>query len=278
MKRTDYTVPATRWLQRASAPVTIAGALTLFTASAAAQAKATPAAPATPATSAAPATSTAPAAGSSTATEATAEGATETAPQEATSAEPAAETPPPAEPPADGPPPVVEPVYSESDSAAEPTPPEDPVKDAPPPRQPTPFDQYNVRVSLILGGGSYGTSSYFILGGGAGFFVLDGLEVGLNGQMWLGGSPFIGELTPTLTYVLHFVPRVKPYAGMFFTRTFIDGQDGYNSMGPRAGVNVMLNPNAYVGVGAAWEFILDCDNQFISCDALRPEILVAFSF
>ena len=52
-----------------------------------------------------------------------------------------------------------------------------------------PFDRASVRTSVVLGWGEAYLNDYFILGLGAGYFVADGLELGLDVEGWLGSDP-----------------------------------------------------------------------------------------
>lgn len=183
--------------------------------------------------------------------------------------------------PQSAPPPVVASTYSDVDDDVD-----DELEEAPPDSRADeagsdagPFRQFTTRISLVVGSGSAVGQSYFILGGGLGFFVYDGVEVGFRGDVWLGNEPVIGTLTPQLTYVFHMVPVVKPYAGAFFSHTIVGDQTNYNSAGPRAGINVVFNDNAFIGLGAAFEFIIDCGSTgFSSCESVNPEIVAAFAF
>ena len=52
-----------------------------------------------------------------------------------------------------------------------------------------PFSRGGVRLSLLVGWGSTVADDYLILGGGLGYFILDGLEVGLDYEAWFLGRP-----------------------------------------------------------------------------------------
>lgn len=69
-----------------------------------------------------------------------------------------------------------------------------------PPRQ-TPFDQG--RISLSAGGGTTSTlgHQYVVMGGGVGYYVLDGVELSLHGLYEFGDGPSISLLSPQLGVV-----------------------------------------------------------------------------
>ncbi len=90
-----------------------------------------------------------------------------------------------------------------------------------------PFREGNVRMTVLIGSGTaYDNNlryNYTILGVGAGYYVLDGLEVGLDVEDWLGGGPRIYRVSPEIRYVFYEIETVKPYAGVFSRRNFIEG-------------------------------------------------------
>ena len=98
-----------------------------------------------------------------------------------------------------------------------------------------PFEKGGSRVSVVVGSGYTLDESYIILGLGAGYFVLDGLELGLDGQVWMGGDPDIYKLKPQATYILPIQSRLRPYGGVFYSRIFIDGYDDLDTAGARGG-------------------------------------------
>ena len=151
---------------------------------------------------------------------------------------------------------------------------EDPRLQRDAPRYRGPFAQGRVRASVIAGA----NSDYLVLGGGLGYYVLDGLEVGLSSQFWLIGSPRIIALSPQVRYVLYFVPFLKPYLGVFYEHGFVgDGFRDYDSVGGRAGAFWVSNGGSYFGAGAVFEQTLDCP-EFRDCFQILPEVIVAISF
>ncbi len=137
-----------------------------------------------------------------------------------------------------------------------------------------------MRLTLLVGTGSTGNDNYFIIGGGLGYFLVDGLEVGLDYEAWLFASPVLQRLSPETRYVFHMVPVIKPYAGVFYRRTFVaDDYDDYNQLGGRLGAYyVPRSGRMYIGGGAVYEKTLDCTSSALhDCDSWYPEISFGIS-
>jgi hypothetical protein len=117
-----------------------------------------------------------------------------------------------------------------------------------------------------------------ILGGGFGYYLVDGLEAGLEGQVWLFDEPTIGTITPQVRYVLHMVPVIKPYVGTFYRRYLIGNDfNDFSSVGARAGGILLLGGGrAFLGLGALYEHILE-DESVLSSDEWYPEFTIGFS-
>lgn len=140
------------------------------------------------------------------------------------------------------------------------------------------FDQGNVRLSVSGGGGHAFGDNYVVLGLGIGYYVLDGLELGLDADAWIG-DPEIYTLSPQVRYVLHHVQHVKPYAGVFYRRTFIEDLDDLDAIGFRGGAFVTIGRGSYLGVGAVYNIYLDCErDEYESCSDAYPEIVLSFAF
>ncbi|MBT8351092.1 MAG: hypothetical protein KJO26_07660 [Deltaproteobacteria bacterium] len=145
--------------------------------------------------------------------------------------------------------------------------------------QADPFEQGSLRVSILVGSGEAFENDYTIIGLGAGYFLKDGLEFGLDGEAWLGGNPDIYKLSPQAKYILLSQSRFRPYVGAFYTHSFVENEDDLDSIGGRGGVYLVQDERWFVGVGAVYESYLDCDekvNDF--CDDIYPEITVSFTF
>lgn len=93
---------------------------------------------------------------------------------------------------------------------------------------------------VVVGSGSAFDENYFILGAGLGYYVAQGLELGVDAQYWFSAEPEITKVTPKITYVFSPLGSINPYVGAFYRRTFygdgdINGQsvEDLNSYGYR---------------------------------------------
>lgn len=129
-------------------------------------------------------------------------------------------------------------------------------------------------------GTSQGTgNTYMVAGLGVGYFIANGLELGFDGEAWVGSSPQVYKLSPGLRYVYSGFERVWPYVGAFYRRTFYEGLEDLNTYGGRYGVYTALGGNAYAGVGGVYEKLAGCDEmKYDSCTSMYPEITLSLSF
>jgi len=175
-------------------------------------------------------------------------------------------------------PPPPEPTYQEPP----PPPPEpDQPPDEPRGRSAGPFSRGSVRLSLLIGTGYTPTDNYLILGGGVGYYLVDGLELGIDYEAWFLAEPVMHRLSPGLRYVFHMIPVIKPYVGGFYRHTFVGNDiDDLDYLGGRLGVYYAPpGGRVYVGGGAVYEHLLDCtNNAFVDCDSVYPEIFVGVGF
>jgi len=141
-----------------------------------------------------------------------------------------------------------------------------------------PFDKGSVRLGVVFGSGSAFNDTYTIFGLGVGYYVLDGLELGLDYQNWSGGTPGIQQLTPGIQYVIRNKSFIQPYVGAFYRRTYIDGLDDTDAYGYRLGVYAVTGPNVFIGLGAVHSIYRDCNETvFVSCSDTYPEVTIGFS-
>jgi hypothetical protein len=140
-----------------------------------------------------------------------------------------------------------------------------------------PFDQGKSRVSLGLSTNVEFNTRYIVFHLGYGFFLLDGWEIGLDSQIWVGTGPFVAQISPQTRYVFDLHPRFAPYVGPFYRHWFIGGgRDDIDSVGGRigffssAGAGGALN----FGLGLAYEYVLGCQQN---CGILYPELQVSLS-
>jgi hypothetical protein len=141
------------------------------------------------------------------------------------------------------------------------------------------FQQGSTQFSLHLGSGYAFDNNYLILGGGASYYVLDGVSVGLSYENWSGSSPAINKTSPFIQYVLNQNSSLHPYVGGFYRHANISGLPGINSVGARAGIYVTSGPSSVIGFGLAYESYMDCQTAiYRSCSESYPEISLIFGF
>jgi hypothetical protein len=154
---------------------------------------------------------------------------------------------------------------------------DDPAPDQAPPPPKTPFDRG--KFNLSVGGGSQKLldQSYFAIGASAGYFVLDGVEIGLGGLHEFGGSPSISKLTPMLEYVAQPLvgkTPVIPYVATFYNHWFIGGQADVDTVGGRAGL-LYVSGQLVLGLGAAYERIVS--KCVMNCSSIYPDVTVSLA-
>lgn len=146
-----------------------------------------------------------------------------------------------------------------------------------PPRE-TPFDQG--RISISAGGGTTSTLNhhYIVLGGGVGYYVLDGVELSLHGLYEWGDGPSISLLSPQLRYVAQPLVGqwpVIPYVGVFYNHWFVgDNLGDEDSVGARAG-GLWINGRIVIGLGVVYEQIV---SSCTDCSSWYPDITIGFTF
>lgn len=146
----------------------------------------------------------------------------------------------------------------------------------------TAFSKNSTSVSVVVGSGSAFNNDYLILGVGAGYYLVNGLELGVDAQYWISGDPSITKVAPKITYVFTQPKVIKPYVGAFYRRTFYGNYEGrsvddQSSYGGRAGAYFNTNNGVYIGGGIVYEEYMDC-NQLIDCSTTYPEMTFSVSF
>ncbi len=142
-----------------------------------------------------------------------------------------------------------------------------------------PFSSGNKRLSVVVGNGYAFDKSYLLIGVGAAYFIANGLDVGLDFEYWTGASPSITKVSPRLDYAFNTGGALRPYAGVFYRRTMIEGLEDLDSIGGRAGLYSISGKGVYAGFGLVYESYLSCDTKiYSSCSDTYPEIFIAFSF
>lgn len=108
---------------------------------------------------------------------------------------------------------------------------------------------------------------------------MDGLQIGVDGEGWLGNSPHIYKIAPQIRYIFYDFPQFMPYCGAFYRRTFYEGYPDLNSYGGRAGVVSKLNNNVYASFGVVYEKCLSYDEtKYDTYSAVYPEFGITVSF
>jgi hypothetical protein len=143
------------------------------------------------------------------------------------------------------------------------------------------FSKDSASIGVVVGSGTAFDDDYMILGLGAGYYIINGLEVGIDAQYWMSGEPSITKVTPKMTYVFTQPETIRPYLGIFYRRTFYGDDDlnldDQNSYGYRAGAYLNSNDDVYIGGGIVHEKYADC-NPLVECSSTYPEVIFAISF
>jgi len=119
---------------------------------------------------------------------------------------------------------------------------------------------------------------HFALGAAVGYFVLDGVEVGLGGLYQFGDGPSISKLTPSLRYIAQpLVGRspVIPYVGAFYNHWFIgDGLADVDTLGGRGGL-VYVSGQLVLGLGVVYERVIsEC---VMDCSSVYPDFTISLA-
>ena len=132
----------------------------------------------------------------------------------------------------------------------------------------------------LFGGTGYAfDESYIVLGAGLRYYVIDGLNIGLDLETWTSGDPGILKITASTQYVFYQAAKVQPYVGVFYRYTDVENLESIDSAGGRAGVYLAMGRNSHVGLGVVYESYIDCNPRvWSSCDETYPEVSFAFAF
>jgi hypothetical protein len=134
--------------------------------------------------------------------------------------------------------------------------------------------------SFSLGTGSQFGQDYTVIAGRYGRTFASDFEATLGLELWRGSSPDIYKITPELRYVPSSGQTFKPYAGLFYSRSFYSNSiSNQGSFGVRGGMYYVINPSAYLGLGLVYERMESCDtNVFTKCSDTTPEVSLRFLF
>lgn len=151
------------------------------------------------------------------------------------------------------------------------------VEPAPPP-PPTPFDRGKMNLSISGGSTSNFDRRYFAIGGGFGYFVLDGLELGIAAVHQFGDGPSISQVQPRVRYVVQpLVGRFPliPYVGAFYNHWFIgDAYPDVDAIGGRVGL-LYISGRVLLGLGVAAErTVSECIEE---CWTVYPDFTISLS-
>ncbi len=146
----------------------------------------------------------------------------------------------------------------------------------------TSFSKNSTSVAFVIGSGSAFNDDYTVLGLGVGYYVAEGLELGIDLQRWISGEPTITKVSPQIRYVFTRANTVKPYVGAFYRRTHFGDYNGIeledrDSYGYRAGAYLSSRNGVYIGAGVVYEEFKDC-NRLTECSTTNPEVVISFSF
>ncbi len=141
------------------------------------------------------------------------------------------------------------------------------------------FDEGSTSVSISLGAGKQLDQDYTVLAGRYGYYFVREFEASLTVEAWRGNDPAIYKIVPELRYVYARVFPIKPYVGVFLSRTLYQGMSDRNTYGLKLGAYFTLNANAHLAIGAVDERIESCDeNIYRDCRQVYPEVGLHFTF
>jgi hypothetical protein len=145
-------------------------------------------------------------------------------------------------------------------------------------RPPTPFDRGKLGLGISAGSQNVLGHRYYAAGASVGYYVLDGLEIGIGGVVLFGDGPNIAALTPSVRYVVQplvGVWPVVPYVGAYYNHWFV-GDDIADSdvLGGRVGL-LYLSGRLIFGLGVAYEHVIsDCVTD---CASIYPDVTLGFT-
>lgn len=146
-----------------------------------------------------------------------------------------------------------------------------------PPRT-TPFDRGKFGLGVYGGTQTTLGHRYFAIGASVGYYVLDGVEIGLGALEQFGSGPNIAKLTPSLRYVVQplvGISPVIPYVGAFYNHWFISqGVADLDTLGGSAGL-LYVSGSLILGLGVAYERVIsECVTD---CSSIYPDLTISLS-
>ena len=138
-----------------------------------------------------------------------------------------------------------------------------------------PFEAGSVRLAAGGGGGVGGWSASLA----GGYFIRDGLELGLGTTYIKSDETAVQQLTMSTTYVFLPESSLNPSAGVFFRHWFIlDGDlEPASSTGLRLGAYYSGGGGLILGGHIVYERIINC-KAVDDCESLYPEFSLAIVF
>lgn len=146
-----------------------------------------------------------------------------------------------------------------------------------PPALADPFQQGKMRGGVGLGASGGVGNVTVAASAGLGYFIVDNVELGLDGTAWLLSDPFMAQFGPQVRYVMSTQGQWKPYAGVFGRRWFFSGvRDDVDTVGFRIGAFRVGGGGPFMNVGLAHERTVSACTQ--DCSDTYPEVGVSMSF
>ena len=140
------------------------------------------------------------------------------------------------------------------------------------------FTQGTTNVAVFVGNGQAFAQNYTIVGLGVGYYVLNGLELGLEVEDWMNGTPHIYKVTPSLRLVFNTGSRINPYLGAFYRRVYTQGYPDLDAWGGRAGAFIATGEHSYMGIGVVYTRMRNCNQSvYQTCNDTYPEFTLGFS-
>ena len=141
------------------------------------------------------------------------------------------------------------------------------------------FSEGSVSFDIVAGAGQAFNKNYTVLGVGIGYYVAQGLEVGIDIEHWFSSEPSITKVSPQIKFVFSELGDIKPYAGGFYRETFIDNQSEEGSFGFRGGAFFSSSNGMNIGAGIVYEEYLNCDKaKVVECSTTYPEVRFSLNF
>lgn len=142
------------------------------------------------------------------------------------------------------------------------------------------FEKGTTNLSVSVGFGSAAGESYYSVGAGIGYWLVNGLGAGVSAETRQGLEPNLTKITPWLEYSFGLSPTVRPYVGAFYRHASVSGYDDYETWGYRGGLYFRAARNVWAYAGLVQEELIDCNGQpaTVSCADTYSEAGVVFSF